>query len=395
MNFKMLLTLFVLLSIFLNSCGSGSGSSNNTEAFDQKNKTFLQDLFLSEYLWYDQVASNVDYTQYNTPQLMINALRVTPPDQWSFAMTAQEYEDFANQDTSGFGFKYTFDLTLYLVRINSPAYGKLFRGDKILEINSNPATEILIDQANDNVGHETVFTVLRGAQEIQVTITAKQYSFKVALGKIIHQGTKNIAYLRYDAFTESSVSEFEAIFSTFKSENVNELVIDMRYNGGGSISTASALLDNISNVYAGKRQVYLDWNSNYKDKNANYYFEDADMQDGNELNIKRVIFLVTHSSASASELVISALKPYLGNANVVTVGSSTHGKPVGMSGRIDGSFYYFLVNFFVRNNADESTSFYGIPATCSAEDDLSHSMGDTNEAMLSTALYYISYNACP
>jgi len=395
MKYKVLITLLVTLSLFLNSCGSSSGSSSNTATFEQENKTFLHNLFLSEYLWYDQVASNIDYSQYTTPQMMIDDLRVMPPDQWSFSMTAQEYEDFANQSTSGFGFGYTPDLIIFLVRIDSPAYGNLLRGDKILEINSKAATQALIIEASNNVGHETVFTVLRGAQELEVRVTSSLYSFKVALGKVITKGSKNIAYLRYDAFTESSVSEFEAIFSTFKSANVSELVIDMRYNGGGSISTASALLDNISNVYAGKRQLYLDWNANYKDNNTNYYFEDADMQDGNELNMRRVIFLVTHDSASSSELVISALKPYLGNTNVVTIGSATHGKPVGMAGRIDGSFYYFLVNFYVRNNIDETTSFYGIPVTCNAEDDLSHSMGDTNEAMLSTALYYISNNACP
>jgi len=395
MKYKVLISLLVTLSLFLNSCGSSSDSSSKTATFEQENKTFLHNLFLSEYLWYDQVASNINYSQYTTPQMMIDDLRVMPPDQWSFSMTAQEYEDFANQSTSGFGFGYTHDLTIFLVRIDAPAYGKLLRGDKILEINSKAATQALIIEASNNVGHETVFTVLRGAQEFEVRVTSSPYSFKVALGKIITQGSKNIAYLRYDAFTESSVSEFEAIFSTFKSENVSELIIDLRYNGGGSISTASALLDNISNVYAGERQVYLDWNANYKDNNSNYYFEDADMQDGNELSMKRVIFLVTHDSASSSELVISALKPYLGNANVVTIGSETHGKPVGMSGRIDGSYYYFLVNFYVRNNVDETTSFYGIPATCSAGDDLSYSLGDTNEAMLSTALYYISHNACP
>ena len=395
MYHKIILTLSVVFLLFLNSCGSNSSTSNTTQPFDQENKTYLHELFLSEYLWYDQVTSNVDYTQYTTPQMMINDLRVTPPDLWSFAMTAQEYEDNVNQTTTGFGIGYRSDLSIYLVRIESPAYGKLFRGDKILEINSKPATHELLIEASQNIGKETLFTVLRGSEELTVTVTSQAYTFKVSLGKIIKQGPNNVGYLRYDAFTESSVVEIETIFSTFKLGNVNELVIDMRYNGGGSISAASALLDNITNAYAGKRQVYLDWNANYQQNNATYYFEESDMQDGNELNMKRVIFLVTYQSASASELVISALKPYLGDTNVITIGTPTHGKPVGMSGRIDGSFYYFLVNFYVRNDADETTSFFGIPSTCSAEDDLAYSMGDTNEDMLATALYYISYNRCP
>lgn len=384
-----------MFTLIFNSCGSNSNSSSNSTAFNTENKTFLHNLFLTEYLWYDQVASNTDYTQFSTPQMMINELRLNPPDQWSFAMSEQKYEDFANQTTSGFGIGYTPDLTIFLVRIDSPAYKKLRRGDKILEINTKPATQELLIQTSQNTGHETIFKVLRGSEELDIGITPGPYTFKVSSGKIISQATKNIGYLRYDSFTESSVQELETIFSSFKSAGISELVIDIRYNGGGSISAASVLLDNITNRYPGQRQIYLDWNAINQDKNTNYYFEDSGMQDGNELDMKRVIFLVTNNSASSSELVISALKPYLGDSKVITVGSTTHGKPVGMSGRTDGSYYYFLINFFVRNDIGANTSFYGIPPTCVAEDDLTYEMGDINEAMFATALYYISHNRCP
>jgi hypothetical protein len=118
------------------------------------------------------------------------------------------------------------------------------------------------------------------------------------------------------------------------------------------------------------------------------------MQDGNELSMQRVFFLTTKGSASASEAVISALVPYLGADNIITVGDDTHGKPVGMSGSVYGINYYFLINFFVRNNAGDTTSFNGIPTTCIAEDDLTHLMGDENETMLKTALYYIENGSC-
>jgi len=236
--------------------------------------------------------------------------------------------------------------------------------------------------------------VLRDGNEVNVDVTAKEYTFKVTLGNIIDNNGTKVGYLRYDSFTETSVAEFEQEFTKFKAENISELVIDLRYNGGGSVDTTSALIDNISNAYAGKRQMYLDWNANYKSKNTSYSFEDADMQDGNELDMKRVIFLVTKNSASASEALINALVPYLGTANIVTIGDDTHGKPVGMSGKGYGNNYYFLINFFVNNNTDNSTSFDGIAATCTAEDDLTHLMGDTEETMLKTALHYIDTGAC-
>ena len=384
----------VVITLVLNSCGSSSGGSESSgsSVFDQEEKSFLHTLFLTEYLWYDQVASSIDYALYNTSQEMIDGLKLNPPDQWSFAMTEKEYEDFANQETSGFGFGYTSDFILYLVRINAPAYGQLLRGDRILEVNGQSVTQDNLSAASNNLNVQTTFNVLRNNTQIAINVTPRPYAFNVSLGKVINQNGTNIAYLRYDSFTESSVAEFETIFSTFKAANVSELVIDLRYNGGGSIGVASALLDNISNSQPGARQVYLDWNANYKNHNSTYTFESADLSDGNELNMQRVIFLVTYNSASASELVISALKPYLGSSNVVTIGTSTHGKPVGMAGRIHNSTYYFLVNFFVKNTLDETTSFYGIPATCIAEDDISHVMGDPNETMLKTALHYISTN---
>ena len=404
MSTKYLLPLLFSMSLLLNSCGSGSSSSVTDtinsingvdEVFTLNEKEFLHNLFLTEYLWYDQVASNIDYAAFTTPQSLIDELRVDPPDLWSFVMTEQEYEDFANQQTIGFGFGYNIsNFMIFLVRIDSPAYGKLLRGDTILEVNGLTATPTLISEASQNINVQTTFTVLRGSQEVEVPLISSAYTFKVSLGKIIIQENKKIGYLRYDSFTESSVAEFENIFTTFKTENIEDLVIDLRYNGGGSVATTSALIDNISNVHPGERQLYLDWNANYQQNNSTYRFEDADLQDGNELNMKRIFFLVTSSSASASEAIISSLIPYFGATNVITVGNSTHGKPVGMSGRTYADNYYFLINFIVRNDAGESTSFDGIPVTCPAEDDITHIMGDVNETMLKTALSYIQTGVC-
>jgi len=201
--------------------------------------------------------------------------------------------------------------------------------------------------------------------------------------------------VRYDAFTSSSITEIEEAFDTLHQHGIDELVIDLRYNGGGSVETASVLMDNITNAYPGQRQLYLDWNDRYKHYNESYFFEGSDKQDGNELDMQRVYFLVTEHSASASELVINALKPYLGESNVITIGDYTHGKPVGMSGRSYGDNYYFLINFIVRNDDGDTVPFSGIVPTCSAIDDITHVMGDPEESSLATALYHIVNNQCP
>ena len=389
-----LLTFLLFFSFILGACRSSSTPTQTIQTFTLEEKEFLHTLFQTEYYWYDQTASTVDYSLYTTPQEMINALTVNPPDKWSFTMTQQEYEDYANQVTQGFGFSRTSDFLIYSVRINAPAYQKLFRGDRIILIDGENVNASLLSQVGDNLNVPTTFTVLRQSALVEVSLTPRPYSFNVSLGKILTQGEKKIGYLRYDSFTQSSVSEFEAIFTTFHDANIDELIIDMRYNGGGSVAVASALLDNITNAYPSQRQLYLDWNANYQSLNDTYHFEDASIQDGNELSMKRVVFLTTQGSASASEAVISALIPYLGRENVILIGDATHGKPVGMSGRIYGINYYFLINFQVKNNLAESSSFDGITPTCIAKDDVTHLMGDTNETMLKTALYYLQTSLC-
>jgi C-terminal processing protease CtpA/Prc len=376
--------------------GSENNNNNNdSNQFSLAEKKFVHNLFLTEYLWYDDVSQNIDYTSMNTPQLLINNL-VTPKDKWSFTMTKKEYENYVNQKTSGFGFGYRSqnDFTIYIVRIDAPAWGKLYRGDTIVAVNGQAVSQQNIAQASANAGQASTFTVVRAGQEVTVSLTPSNYTFKVSLGKVIQHNTKNIGYLRYDSFTDNSVAEFEKIFTTFKEANIQELIIDLRYNGGGSIQAASNLLDNITNAYPNKRQVYLDWNANYTKENSSYTFEGTDLQDGNELTMQRVIFLVSQNSASASELVISALEPYLTKSKVVTIGTKTHGKPVGMSGKAYGNNYYFLINFLVKNDASQSTSFDGIPATCAANDDLTFLRGDVNGPMLKTALHYIDTNSC-
>jgi len=397
LTFKKTLLFTTLLSVsfLFNACGNDHDTkfgeniqTPTNQPFSNGEKEFVYDLFNTEYLWYDEVASDVDYTAYETPQSLVTALSV-PQDHWSFAVTSNEYEDIVNQKTQGFGFSYVDDFHIYYVRIGSPAYNKLLRGDQILEVNGSPASFENISKAAKNLRETTTFKVLRGSNEVNVDVVPKMYTYKVTMGKIING---NIGYLSYDEFTGSSVAEFEAEFTKFKDAGIKEIIVDLRYNGGGSVEVASILLENFTNRHAGKRQFYLDWNANYKRKNVDFYFSNE--IEPNDLNMQRVVFLVSRGTASASELVISALKPYLGDANVVTIGDYTHGKSVGMEGKSYGKNYYFLINFYVKNNLGSTSSANGIAPTCVADDDITHLRGDPKEAMLKSAIHYIDTGNC-
>jgi hypothetical protein len=134
-------------------------------------------------------------------------------------------------------------------------------------------------------------------------------------------------------------------------------------------------------------QFRLKWNEKYKKRDYIYRFE----HDENSLNLERIIFLTTKITASASEIVINSLKPYI---DVITIGDRTYGKPVGMEGVSDRFYVYYLINFKIENSVGFSDYFDGLDVTCKSLDDLSHTLGDINETMLRDALFFMENGEC-
>ena len=143
-----------------------------------------------------------------------------------------------------------------------------------------------------------------------------------------------VGYLMYNSFTSNYDQELNTAFQYLKNENVSELILDLRYNGGGSVRTATYLAGMITGQFNGQILTQEKWNpkwqtwleENHPDWLINNFTNTMD--DGTSLanlNLSRVIILTTGSSASASELIINGLKPYI---DVVTIGTTTHGKYV-------------------------------------------------------------------
>jgi C-terminal processing protease CtpA/Prc len=109
------------------------------------------------------------------------------------------------------------------------------------------------------------------------------------------------------------------------------------------------------------------------------------------LNLSRLVVITTRSSASASELVINTLRPYL---PVVVIGNTTYGKPVGQYGFTFCDKVLAPVSFSIKNANNEGDYFDGIPPTCVAADDITHQLGDTAEGSFAEALTYLRTGAC-
>ncbi len=386
--------LITIISLAFISCGEWGEESNsntkqnsNSTVFNKAQKNFLYNLFNSEYLWANEVEYQ-DYSNFTNPQDMIRAFK-NSKDKWSYYETIEENDDREKQKDQGFGC-YARKAKIYRMRFNSPCeLAGLKRGDIIKQINGKDISNDVYYSAEAKIGVEAIFSIQRGNNMLNIKITPKYYKFKTVKHQVFNLHGQKIAYLIFDSFTSASIDELENAFDFFKANNVDELIIDLRYNGGGSLATASILLDKIAGDNNENRlQYYLKWNSDYSRKNERYYFE----KDDNSLNLNKIYFLTTENTASASEIVINALKPYLDD--VILIGSKTHGKPVGMRGRKKNGLIYWLINFAVYNANDESEYFQGLDVTCNVQDKYDYSRNNTNDALLKKALYYIKTGNC-
>ncbi len=250
---------------------------------------------------------------------------------------------------------------------------------------------------------------------------AKYTSSPIYKDTILTSGTKKIGYLAYAKFTDqnNSFAALTNVFSKFASANVTDLVIDLRYNGGGYVSTAEYLINLIAppslnskvmfvetynaTLQAGKASIlrnqpirnqqgeieyrngkianYAD-NANYDKASNTSYFD----KEGNLNNVNKVIFITTENTASSSELVINSLKPYL---NVKTVGSTSYGKPVGFFPiRID-KYDIYISSFSTTNSLGQGNYFAGIVPDKLAQDNVTKDFGDPTESSLASAIFYI------
>ena len=153
----------------------------------------------------------------------------------------------------------------------------------------------------------------------------------IAIAKVINEGNQNIGYLMYNQFASSFDEQLNDAFGMFKSEGVNDLIIDLRYNGGGSVQTATYLGSMVTGQFNGETYSKQSWNEKVKavrnpNDFINNFTDKIDNTTINSLGLERIYFIVTGSSASASELVINALSAHI---DVFLVGTTTVGKQVG------------------------------------------------------------------
>jgi C-terminal processing protease CtpA/Prc len=191
----------------------------------------------------------------------------------------------------------------------------------------------------------------------------------------------------FTTFVRPGEDELRQAFTSFQEAGVQRLVIDLRYNSGGLLSTAALLGSLIDGGAAGEPLII----ETYNDKNQSLNRARLMFETPEAVSVPEVVFLATGRTASASEQVINGLSPYL---NVRMVGSRTLGKPVGADSWVHCDYAIAPITFHSLNAAGQGDYFNGIQPECEVPDDLLHRLGDPEEAQLQAALRLLDGKSC-
>lgn len=427
----------------LPSCGGGGGSftpsptpsagtptptptSGGSTCSLASRQDFVREVLEEWYLFPNLLATNVNPSSYTDVQSYIDALvapaRAQNRDRFFTYITSIEEENafFEQGASAGFGFRLFYDTGNRQVFVSETFEGtaalgaNLDRGTEILGIGTNSSNIQTVNSLIANGGALAVFNALGpntpGTTRVLRVIDAAGVQREVSLtktefeldpvsdrygAKIINDGGRQVGYINLRTFIDTADPDLRAAFANFRAQGVTEIVVDLRYNGGGAISIAELFGDLMGRNLVGQVYEVIAFRPSKASNNSTYRF----MARSESIAPTRVAFIGTGSTASASEIVINGMQPYLGN-NMALVGENTFGKPVGQSAFDLSACDDRLraVTLQIENAAGNGEYFNGlaftVPNTCRASDDLTHQLGDPDETMLATALDFLAGRAC-
>jgi C-terminal processing protease CtpA/Prc len=389
-----------LLALVLASLAAGA-QAQDCSIVDQ-NQTVYQTL-KDWYYWYRSLPAVAPAT-YADPEALLDAVRLRPLDNtFSYISSAASSQAFYGESQYlGFGFSMKFTVG-YELRVTdvfpaSPAAEAGFdRGSEILALNGKTVQKTYEDGewgtiwGGEEIGYAVNVTFKNSAGETRSgRITKRVVTIPTVPLVTIHEaGGRRTGYIVFKNFVEPSYAALDAAFARLRDASATELVLDLRYNGGGLIAVAQHL----GGLIGGDRtsgQVFAQYVHN--DRRASQNNSIRFPRPASAFPLSRLIVITTRSSASASELIINALKPFI---PVVVIGENSYGKPVGQYGFRVCEKMLWPVSFSVQNSLGQGDYYDGFAPDCRAADDIGHALGDASEASLATALNYVATGACP
>ena len=248
-------------------------------------------------------------------------------------------------------------------------------------------------------GLTRVLRITSGGVEKVVTVTKADYSILPVSprygAKILDDGGRKVGYVNLRTFITPADPALRTAFDNFRAQGITQVIVDLRYNGGGLVSIAKLMGDLMGANRAGSVFSYTTFNSQKTANNETAYFTPQ----AQSIAPMKLAFIGTGGTASASELVINAFTPYL-HANSALIGSNTYGKPVGQIALdLAACDDRLRVIAFRTENANHVGDYYTglagkVEASCQAADDILRPLGDPSEASVKGALDFLAGRTC-
>jgi carboxyl-terminal processing protease len=435
-------------------------SSATTTGSLTTEKTWIRSYFDAAYLWYDQVPS-VDpaATAYSGSMVLRDSLGVPLPlsnyfhalkttavtesgarrDRFSFAYPTYDWNQLSQSGiTAGYGIEWVRIASntlprswrVAIVQPNSPAaIAGIRRGDSLLTVDGvdfiNGNTTTIIDTLNAGLfpsagtSHTLGFSRSGGADVTAAMTASTSVTIDpVPVATVLTDGALKVGYLHFTDHLASSETKLIAAINNFKTQGVTDLVLDLRYNGGGYLYLSSEMAYMIAGASRTSGKVFekLTYNGKRTSDNARTptpFYNTSCNLDANyicsnqqslpTLNLPRVFVIAKGDTCSASESIINSLKGI--DVEVILIGGTTCGKPYGFTAHDNCGVSYFPIEFKGANHkgfGDYADGFTPVTANtsntnlpgCPTTDDLDHALGDTSERMLATALQRLNAGTC-
>ena len=418
-NLLLFLLSSLTLSVYLASCGEDRWPEY---AVQTQTDRWIDDSMRVWYYWNEDMPSSKKLNYFSEPATFFKSL-LSSEDKYSTIDSIIQLSPTRSALDLEYGYGIQFELdkvenndTAYYARIlytvkNSPAAtANLSRGQWILSIDDKPITKKNYTELYMGSGIKVVTgyydsvknTILANKSTTNIGAMTPLEDNPVYYYNTYTEGDNRIGYLVYNRFTPGTTANPTAydqallnVSKYFAGQNVNQFILDLRYNNGGHLNSAQLLSTILAPSSAlGKRLGYLEFNKQSTPRNQEFYLDQNLIPTGSNLNLNTLYILTSSQTASASEMLINCLKPYI--PKIVLIGQTTVGKNVASKTFINKDLQIAINPIVCKIYNSLGTSDYssGFKADYSLSEisDLKYYLpfGDTNEALLSKALSLIT-----
>lgn len=408
----------LFIPLYLASCGE-----DRWPEYAQQTRTdsWIDDTMRVWYYWNEDIPSSKTLNYFSAPSVFFKSL-LSKQDKFSTidSITTSSSRSLIKPEY-GYGIQFALDQvknndTAYYARVlyavhNSPASdANLDRGKWIMALNNQPITKKNYAQLfggngmSLTVGHYDADkdTIVAYNGSVALSASTSLNDNPVYYCNTYIKGNNRIGYLVYNRFSPGSYDNAtqydQALLEAskyFAGQNINQLILDLRYNNGGSLGSAQLLCTILApSDKLGSQLGYLEFNKKITPREQSFMLDKSLITNGSNLNLNTLYILTSSETASASEMVINCLKPYM--SEIVLIGQKTVGKNVGSKTFVNTELQIAISPIVCKVYNSKSSSDYSSGFTpdypLSESSNLSTYLpfGNENETLLAKALSIIT-----